>query len=121
MGQNLRRNNGIETEKVFFESYICVAGVTPEIDLTGGTLVGVLPGEITSTTFTITVSNESGGTFVTLKDPLASGAAITYTIGSTSLGYFPISPLTTAGFRFCKINFDQSETPTVRIAKRSME
>lgn len=119
--QNLKMNNGILVEKVFYESYVCVAGVTPEIDLAGATLVGVLPGEITSTTFTITVSTTSGGTFVTMKDPLLSGAAMTFTIGSTSLGYFPISPLITAGFRYCKINFDQSETPTIQIAKRSME
>jgi hypothetical protein len=56
-----------------------------------------------------------------MKDPLLSGADMTFTIGSTSLGYFPISPLITAGFRYCKINFDQSETPTIQIAKRSME
>lgn len=121
MAANMRRSNGIEVEKVFWESLTLVAGVTPAIDLTGGTLVGVMPGEITSTTFTITVSDTESGTFVTVKDPLSSGVAITYTIGSTSLGYFPITPTTTAGFRFCKINFDQSETPTIKIAKRSIE
>lgn len=114
----------LKNGKVKFSSYTLVAGVTPEIDLEGGTLCGVLPGEITSTTFWISVSNSdaaAGGTFVEVKDPLASGVRITYTIGSTSLGYFPISPLTTAGFRFCKLNFDQSETPTIQIAKRSVE
>lgn len=121
MADRLRVSNSIKVEKIFVTPHTLVAGLTPEIDLAGGTLVGVMPGEITSTTFTILVSPTSGGTFVTVKDPLASGAAITYTVGSTSLGYFPINPTTTAGFRFCKIQFDQNETPTVQVVMRSIE
>lgn len=121
--QNLKVNNGIRVEKVFYESLVCVAGVTPEIDLGGATLCGVLTeSELTSTYFTVTMSRTSGGTYITLCDGEAAGAAKQYTIGATSTSkYIPISPLLTAGFRFCKINFDQSETPTIYIAKRSME
>jgi hypothetical protein len=112
---------GMSQARVYPITKTLVAGVTPEIDLMGGTLVGVLCPEITSTTFTITVSKTTGGTFRTVKDPLSSGTAITYTVGSTSAGYFPISPATTAGFRFCKLNFDQSETPDVDVMVRSCE
>jgi len=112
----------IKNGKPRFTAHVLTAGSTAEIDLEGGTLDGVLLlADITSTTFTITVSNQSGGTFVTVKDPLAAGAAITYTVSSTATGYFPISPLTTAGFRFCKIVFDQSETPTIYVSKRNLQ
>ena len=112
----------IKNNKAYFVPKVCVAGLTPEIDLQGGTLAGVLlEGNITSTTFTVTVARDSGGTYVTCKDPEAAGIAKTFTVGATSTGYFPISPLLTAGFRYCKIAFDQSETPTVYIARRSMQ
>ena len=68
----------------------------------GMTLVGVeFPIEATSTTFTITHSGQANGTFLTLKDPLglyggSAGAAITFTIGSTSLGAFVIPPTVSA-------------------------
>ena len=115
-------NDGISLTKVGFSSHVLTAGSTAEIDLEGGTLAGVLlEGDITSTTFTITVARVTGGTFVTVKDPVAAGAAITYTVGATATGYFAISPQTTAGFQFCKIVFDSSETPTIFVAKRSME
>lgn len=115
-------NDGISLNKVALSAHALTAGVTAEIDLIGGTLAGVLlEGDITSTTFTITVSRATGGTFVTVKDPIAAGAAITYTVGATATGYFPISSLVTAGFRYCKIAFDSSETPTIYVAKRSME
>ena len=108
--------------KINMLSQVLVAGVSPVIDLQGGTLAGVLIlTDITSTTFTITVSNEVDGTFVTVKDPIAAGADITYTVGATATGYFPIAPATTAGFRFCKIAFDQSETPTIYVSRRSMD
>lgn len=118
--------HGLSQEKVTFIPKVCVAGVTPEIDLLGGTLCGLLLlADITSTTFTITVSNESGGTFVTVKDPLgtyvSAGSTITFTVGSTATGYFPIPPFVTAGFRYCKITLDSSETPTIYPALRSME
>ena len=123
MAERLRRSNGIETEKLNFISKTCVAGVTPEIDLLGGTLCGVLlESELTSTYFTVTMARASGGTYLTLCDPDAAGAAKQFSIGSTSTTKFiPISPLLTAGFRYCKINFDQSETPTVYAAVRSLE
>ncbi len=112
----------LKNSKVRFTPHVLVAGSTGEIDLAGGTLTGILLiADITSTTFTITVSNISGGTFATVKDPLSSGNAITYTVGSTATGYFPINPINTQGFRFCKIVFDQSETPTIYVGKRSFQ
>ena len=115
-------NDGISLNKVALSAHTLTAGATAEIDLEGGTLAGVLlEGNITSTSFTITVARQTGGTFVTVKDPEAAGAAMTFTVGATSTGYFPISPFVSAGFRFCKIVFDQSETPTIYVAKRSME
>jgi hypothetical protein len=118
MGYSQELNNG----KVNFKAYTLTAGSTAEIDLQGGTLAGVLlESNITSTTFTITATRTEGGTFVTVKDGEAAGIDKTYTVGATSTGYFPISPLLTAGFRFCKIVFDQSETPTIYVARRSMQ
>lgn len=101
-------------------------GLTPAIDLIGGTLDGVLfEGDITSTTFTILVSRISGGTYVTVKDALgqyaAAGDPITFTIGATSTGYFPISPLLTAGFRFCKIQSGSAEVVTLYLSKRNLD
>lgn len=110
-------------KSAFIAGTIASGTTTSEIDLEGGTLAGVLIlADMTSTSFTITVSNQSGGTFVPVKDPEAAGASRTYTTGSTSTGYFPISPQITAGFRFCKIVFDSSETnKTIYIARRNMD
>lgn len=105
---------------------VCVAGVTPEIDLEGGTLCGVwIETELTSTFFTITASRlptAEGGIYCTLINPDAAGADQQFFVGATSDdGYVPISPLLTAGFRYIKINFDQSETPTIYIARRNLQ
>lgn len=101
----------------------CVAGVTPEIDLQGGTLCGVfIETELTSTYFTISGARQAGGTFCTVIDPNAAGADAQFFVGATSDdGYVPISPLLTAGLRFVKIHFDQSETPTIYIARRNLQ
>lgn len=118
----LKRNIQNTMKKGDFTHYTLTAGVTPEIDLLGDTLAGVLlESDITSTTFTIQVARDTDGTYVTVKDPLSGGTDITYTVGGATTGYFPISPLITAGFRYCKIAFDQSETRDVYIAKRSMQ
>lgn len=100
----------------------CVAGITPEIDLEGGTLCGVfIETELTSTYFTISTAKEAGGVYCTIVDPNAAGADVQFFVGATSdNGYVPISPLLTAGLRFVKINFDQSETPTIYIARRNL-
>ena len=98
------------------------AGLTDAMDLGGGTLIGLLVlVNPTSTTFTITVSNAIDGTFVTLSDPLASGAAITYTIAAAGIGYFPINGINTYGFRFCKIQLDQSEAVTIYPVTRNFD
>ena len=119
-------SQNLKNEKPKFIQAVCVAGVTPEIDLEGGTLCGVLnETELTSTFFTVSLSRlptAESGVYCTLVDPDAAGADRKFNIGATSDNqYVPISPLLTAGFRYCKINFDQSETPTVYIARRSME
>ena len=116
----------LNKEKVDFMPQVCVAGVTPEIDLQGGTLIGVLnETELTSTYFTISVSRlptAEGGVYCTVVDPDAAGANRQFSIGSTSDNqYVPISPLLTAGFRYCKINLDQSETPTIYVVRRSLQ
>ena len=115
----------LKNAKADFITAVCVAGVTPEIDLEGGTLCGVLnETELTSTFFTVSLSRlpaAEGGVYCTIVDPDAAGIDRAFYIGATSdNGYVPISPLLTAGFRYCKINFDQSETPTIYIARRSM-
>lgn len=107
-------------------STTALSGSTPEIDLEGGTLAGVLlESDITSTTFTITVSRKSGGTFVTVKDALGTygtaGNALTFTIGATATGFFFIPPWVTEGFRFCKIALGSSEAQTFYISKRNLQ
>lgn len=101
----------------------CVAGVTPEIDLEGGTLCGIfIETELTSTYFTISAARTASGVFCTIIDPNAAGADMQFFIATTSDNeYVPISPLLTAGLRFIKINFDQSETPTIYIARRNLQ
>ncbi|CAB4213855.1 hypothetical protein UFOVP1454_2 [uncultured Caudovirales phage] len=98
---------------------------TAEIDLEGGTLCALKLPELTSTTFTITWCEQSGGTFVTLKDWLGAyttaGSAITFTIGATSLGGGTFPPALTAGLRFIKIVFDSSETADIIVVKRNID
>lgn len=110
----------IKNQKPRFTPVTLVAGVSPEIDLEGGTLDGILlEADVTSTSFTIQVARVSGGTFVTQKDGTAAGADRTWTLASTATGYYDISPIVTAGYRYCKIAFSQSETPTIYISKRN--
>lgn len=118
----------IKQQKPIFEAYTTsAAGLTGEIDLQGGTLDGLLiESDITSTSFTITVSRVSGGTFATVIDGTGQvtgtpGTAVTYTIPSTATGYYPISPLLTAGFRFCKIQLGSSEAVTLYVSKRNLQ
>ena len=50
----------LKSSRVRVTPYVLVAGSTAAVDLEGGTLVGVaLLADITSTTFTITVSTNS--------------------------------------------------------------
>jgi len=119
----------IQKEKPIFEAFAtttAASGSTGEIDLKGGTLDGVLfEGDITSTAFTISVSRVEGGTYVTVKDGLGqfgtAGSNLTYTMGATSTGYIPISPLVTAGFRFCKIVLNSSEAITLYVSRRNLQ
>lgn len=79
-----------------------------ELDIQGGTLVGiVIPASIASTTFTITAALASGGTFLTVKDPLTNSA---YTGNVTQSGWYFIDPAVTAGLRYIKIVYSDSET-----------
>lgn len=106
---------------------LSATATTDAIEIPGGMmLVGVSLPELTSTTFTITHSSSgSNGTFKTLKDPLgiygAAGTAITFTIGSTSLGIFQISPIAVSPiFGHIKLVFDSSETATVALIFRNI-
>lgn len=119
-------SNELANGKVDLKPYTLVAGVTPEIDLEGGTLCGVLnETELTSTYFTISVARlptAEGGVYCTVIDPDLSGADRKFYVATTSDNHYtPISPLITAGFKYCKLNYDQSETPTVYIARRSLQ
>lgn len=114
--------DGLKAERVVFLPQVLVAGVSPEIDLKGGTLLGVLlEGDVTSTAFSISVARKAGGTYVTNKDSQNAGIDVTYTLADTATGYYSIPPAITAGMRFCKINFNQSEAPTIYAAIRSIE
>lgn len=113
--------------RIVEEAVALTAGVSAEIDLRGGTLIGVLiESEITSTTFILTSARTSGGTFTSLKDPTGqygtAGSAVSFTVGSTSVGrHFIPAELAVALGRYIKINFDQSETGTVYAVYRSFE
>lgn len=100
----------IKQWKVRYISDTIASGTTSaELDLIGGTLVSIItPASLASTTFTITVSDVSGGTFVTAKDPLTSGNTRTFTIAAS--GYYDIPPAITAGMRYIKVVFGSSET-----------
>jgi len=112
----------LKNPKPRFKAHTTSAGLTAAIDLEGGTLVGLLVlANPTSTTFTVTVSNEVDGTFVLLNDPLNSGTVITYTIAAAGIGYFPINPINTQGFRFCKIQLNQSEAVEIYTSTRNIQ
>jgi len=117
----------IRNEKVKFTSYTTnSSGLSPEIDLQGGTLNTVLlEADITSTSFTILVSRVSGGTYVTAKDALGiygtKGAAISFGLDTTATGDYFIPPSVTAGYRFCKIQLGSSEAITLYISRRNFQ
>ena len=81
----------------------------------GFTLVGVDLPEMTSTSFTLQHTTSTDGTFKTIKDALGlygtAGNAITFTIGGTSIGAYPI-PANIAGIlgSWIKFVFSSSES-----------
>lgn len=96
-------------------SLISTATTDPIQVPSGYTLVGIEIPELTSTTFTIQHCFSNNGTFKTLKDPLgiygSAGAAITFTIGATSIGTFMIPPTVSALLNsWIKIVFSSSES-----------
>jgi len=116
----------IKNQKPIFTAYTTTDGVTPEIDLQGGTLDGVLfESGVTSTSFTIQVAQKSGGSFVTIKDGLGqfgvAGTNLKYTIPASTACYIPISPLISAGFRYCKIVLQASEAVALNVSKRNLQ
>ena len=92
-----------------------------ELDLLGGTLVSIItPASLASTTFTITVSDISGGTFLTCKDPINAGTTRTFTVAAS--GYYDIPPAITAGMRYIKVVFGSSETAkTIKYGIRNID
>ena len=104
---------------------LAASATTAEQRLNLGTLVGVSIPELTSTSFTITNSPTAGGTFRTVRDPFGSfGAAdadVTASIGTTSVGYYPIPPALSAGLNYFKLVFSSSETATITLFYRSVD
>lgn len=75
------------------------ASASAELDCYGGQLMGViLPSAMTGTTIGLQVSDQSGGTYVALKDG-ASDLALT----SAASKYIYFDPKYTEGIRFAKI------------------
>ena len=100
------------------------AGVSEVFDTNTATIDSVvIETELTSTNFTLTSAREEDGTFTSLKDPTGrygtAGAAVTFTVGSTSVGTHSIPPELVVGLsRFVKFNFDQSEAGTIYVNYR---
>lgn len=83
------------------------SATSAEVDLEGGTLVGVFcPASISSTSFTFTCATAAGGTFVTLQSP--GGTDYTVTIASSK--YIALPATVFAGVRFMKLVGSASET-----------
>jgi hypothetical protein len=78
---------------------------SPEIDLAGTTLVGILFPTITSTTVKFQAASVSGGTYATLVD--GAGNDISKTIASGK--YLPLDPVNFRGVQFLKLIFGSSE------------
>ena len=95
------------------------AAVSGEIDLTGGwTLVGaIMPSALTSTGMGVSVSNNSGGTFVNIKD---GASDYSLTVAASKAVYF--DPKYTNMARYAKFTTGTSEaaTRTLTYAKRQL-
>lgn len=117
---------GIGTPKVrYVDRALAAATLTAEIDLEGGTLIGITIPEVVSTTIEIQAATATAGTFRTLRDPFGlygtEDTDISLAIGTTSVGYYPVPPDITFGIRFIKLLFSASETLTVTAVIRSVE
>lgn len=99
-------------------------GVSVPIEIPSGmTLVGVDVPEMTSTSFTISHANAVAGTYKTLSDPLgiisSAGTAITFTMGSTSIGLWDIPPIVVASLNaWIKLTFSSNETAGIKLLFR---
>lgn len=116
----------IGTPKVVYTDIaLAAAATTAAIDLEGGTLVSVSIPELTSTTFTITVSTTLTGTYRTVRDAFGlwgtEDTDVSAAIGTTSVGFYPIPDDITKGIRFFKLVFSSSETATITVAIRSVD
>ncbi len=105
---------------------LVTAGVSVPCEIPSGyTLVGVDVPEMTSTTFTIGHSVTIGGAYKVLSDPLGfvstAGTAITFTMGSTSIGLWDIPPAISAPLNaFIKIIFSSSESAGIALIFRQI-
>jgi hypothetical protein len=104
-----------------------VSGTSNEVQVPPGfTLVGIDVPELTSTSFTITHALNSGGTFKTLRAPLAilgitAGSDIVFTMGSTSIGVYVIPPSVSALISdYMKIVTSSSETAGISLIFQSI-
>lgn len=107
-------SGSLQINKLAIASDTIASGTTTaEIDLQGGTLIGIItPASIASTTATIQMAPTSAGTYVTVKDPLGTittaGGNISMTIASS--GYYVLPLSVTAGLRFIKLVTGSTET-----------
>lgn len=91
----------------------------------GMILVGISVPELTSTSFTVTSSKSESGTYRTLKDTLGiyatAGTAVTFTMGSTSLGVYWIPPALSAVLdSWLKIVCGSTETAGIELIFRNI-
>lgn len=117
---------GIEEPKLqYLDVSLSGAATTDEIDLKGGTLVGITIPELTGTSITITAATASGGTFRTVRDPFGlygtEDTDVSLAIGTTSVGFYPLPPELTMGLRYIKLVSSASETATLTLAIRSVD
>lgn len=75
---------------------------SPDMDLGGLTLVGIIFHDFTATALTITTSEAIDGTYVTLADK--TGAPLEYTVAPEQ--YLVIDPAETMGLNFVNLQFD---------------
>ena len=91
-----------------------------EVDLVGTQLVGfIMPAAITGTSITITMSDDTGGTFVTVQD--GAGADLSFAVAASK--YIPIPSLAlTTGLRYIKIvsNASEGAQRTIKLVTRQV-
>jgi hypothetical protein len=113
--------HGIEESKLIIKPDTIASGTdSAEIDLLGGTLVGIIaPSGISSSTFTINTLTESGGTEY---DLISSTTGVEYTGNIAAGKQSYIEPTVAASLGIIKVTYSASETAkTFHYVYRSIE